>query len=154
MNGVMDQGLRTMFARSLARMAKWAALAWMLSIGSVACKGSTEMSVTGVDPKVGHTQGDQTVRIFGRNFRSDIGYTIYFGNRKARSVTLLDSQTLLVSTPGRDAAGSVDITVRADDGNAFRIAQGFRYEDMGGSVVEKLGQTPASPKQEGSKLVY
>ena len=44
--------------------------------------------------------------------------------------------------------------IRADDGNAFKIAQAFTFEDMGGSVVEGLG-TPGSKKgEEKGNLAY
>jgi hypothetical protein len=42
-----------------------------------------------------------------------------------------------------------DVTVRADDGSAFLLKGAFTYEDMGGSVVEGLGETAGS-KNKGS----
>ncbi len=119
-----------------------------------ACDGNKELSIDNIDPRVGHTQGDQPVRITGKNFRADIGYTVYFGNKKAATVTLLNPKTLLVSSPSREDAGDVDITIRADDGQAFRIDKGFRYENMGGSVVENLGEPGSRPKAKDSKLAY
>lgn len=121
---------------------------WMAPLLAVAticgalagCEGQKEMKVTGVSPKAGHLAGDQTVQILGENFRTDIGYTVYFGQAKARSVTIRDKGSLVVTTPP-GGAGPVDVTVRADDGNSFLVKQGFRYEDMGGSVVEGLGKT-------------
>ncbi|MDH5670838.1 MAG: IPT/TIG domain-containing protein [Myxococcales bacterium] len=101
--------------------------------------GGGEMVILDIDPKVGHTQGDQPVRIMGQNFRQDIGYTIYFGTKKTSTVTIRDPETIEVTTPSRVQAGTVDIMIRADDGNAFKIVQGFKFEDMGGSVVEGLG---------------
>lgn len=105
-----------------------------------------DMAIADVQPRVGALQGDQPVKIMGANFRTDIGYTVYFGNKKAGSVTILDPETLLVTTPQRDEAGAVDVTIRADNGPAFKIAQAYRYEDMGGSVVEGIGGAAASKK--------
>ena len=104
-----------------------------------ACDGGGDMAILDVDPKVGHTQGDQYVKILGQNFRQDIGYTVYFGTKKSKQVTILDPETILVSTPTGMEVGPVDIMIRADDGNAWRIAEGFKFEDMGGSVVEGIG---------------
>lgn len=117
-----------------------------LVLGTTACEGSKEVQILDVNPRVGHTQGDQSVRILGRNFRSDIGYTVYFGTRKTSTVTIRDPETLEVLTPTRMEPGSVDIMIRADDGSAFKITQAFKFEDMGGSVVEGLGETPTPGK--------
>src|SRR5512139_157713 len=111
------------------------------------CNKGGEVEIRSIDPAVGALQGEQPVRIGGKNFRSDIGYTVYFGNQRARSVTILDESTLLAVTPSREAAGAVDVTIRADDGPAFRIANGYQYQDMGGNVVEQLGTTPGQTGQ-------
>jgi hypothetical protein len=112
------------------------------------CEGSKEMKVTGLSPIAGHIAGDQTVEIQGENFRTDIGYTVYFGQQKAKQVSIRSKETLAVTTPSGDP-GPVDVTIRADDGNAFKLKQAFRYEDMGGSVVEGLGNT-GEAKQKGN----
>jgi hypothetical protein len=104
------------------------------------------MAIADVQPRTGATQGDQPVKIAGANFRTDIGYTVYFGNKRATSVTILDPETLLVTTPQREEPGDVDVTIRADNGPAFKIANAYRYEDMGGSVVEGMGGGAASKK--------
>jgi IPT/TIG domain len=110
------------------------------------CEGSKDMKLTGIKPVAGHLAGDQTVEIQGENFRTDIGYAVYFGEAKAKSVTIRSKEALVVTTPS-GVAGPVDVTVRADDGNAFKMKQAFRYEDMGGSVVEGLGTTGAAKKK-------
>ena len=115
--------------------------------------GGGEMAILDVDPKVGHTQGDQAVRILGANFRQDIGYTIYFGTKKSQSVTILDPETILVTTPQRVQAGDVDIMIRADDGNAFKIPNGFKFEDMGGDVMGGVGG-PAEHKKDKGNLQF
>lgn len=117
-----------------------------------ACGGEAgEMQILSIEPRVGALQGEQPVRIGGKNFRTDIGYTIFFGNRQASQVTILDPETLMVMSPSRDETGEVDITIRADDGAAFRIASAFRYEDQGGNVVEQLGGVA---KQKKGNLAY
>ena len=98
------------------------------------------MKVVGINPQAGHIAGDQRVEINGENFRTDIGYTVYFGTAKAKSVSIRSTDSLVVTTPAGQA-GPVDVTLRSDDGKAFRVKQGFRYEDMGGSVVEGIGKS-------------
>jgi len=128
----------------------------LLGLGAVCgCEGSSgPMTITGLNPQVGHMAGEQPIRILGRNFRQDIGYTVYFGSRKAGTVTILDPNTLLVTTPSQTAAGPVDVTIRADDGAAFRLPGGFRFEDMRGSVVGKLGEAGEVKKEEKGNLPY
>lgn len=121
--------------------------------GAVACGDEGgDMGITDVQPRAGATQGEQPVKIVGNNFRTDIGYTVHFGNKKAGSVTILDPETLLVTTPQREDPGTVDITIRADHGPAFKVADAYTYEDMGGGVVEGLGQGATSTKK--GKLQY
>jgi hypothetical protein len=119
-----------------------------------ACESGGEMVILDINPKVGHTQGEQPVRILGKNFRQDIGYTIYFGTKKTSSVTIRDPETMEVVTPSGMDKGKVDIMIRADDGNAFRVVQAFTFEDMGGNVVQGLGAPGAAPKQDKGNLAY
>jgi hypothetical protein len=112
-----------------------------------------DVAILDIDPKVGATIGDQYVKILGKNFRQDIGYTVYFGTKKSAQVTIVDPETLLATTPTGQKAGQVDVLIRADDGNAFRIPQGFKFEEMGGSVVEGLGSGGVKKEDKGS-LAY
>jgi hypothetical protein len=120
---------------------------------AASCDSGGEMVILDINPKVGHTQGEQSVRILGKNFRQDIGYTIYFGTKKTSSVTIRDPETMEVVTPAGMDKGKVDIMIRADDGNAFRIVQAFTFEDMGGNVVQGIGG-PGAPKQDKGNLAY
>jgi hypothetical protein len=117
------------------------------------CNKVGNVAILDIDPKVGHTQGDQYVKILGKNFRQDIGYTVYFGTKKSAQVTIVDPETLLATTPAGAKAGQVDVMIRSDDGNAFRIPQIFKFEDMGGSVVEGLGTGTVQKKERGN-LAY
>jgi hypothetical protein len=133
--------------------AKWgkaigAAAVLLAAAGMSGCESGGDVQILDVAPRVGHTQGDQSVRILGKNFRQDIGYTVYFGKHKTSAVTILNPETLEVVTPSGVDPGQVDIMIRTDDGAAFKIAQVFKFEDMGGSVVEGLGNTPGAPKGE------
>ncbi len=113
------------------------------SLGLSACEDDGAMKVQRISPVAGHLAGDQPVRIEGRNFRTDIGYTVYFGNKKSKSLTIRSPELLEVITPKSPTGkpGPVDVSITADDGTAFKIPAGFRYEDMSGSVVEGLGSS-------------
>ncbi|HJL18348.1 MAG TPA: IPT/TIG domain-containing protein [Sandaracinaceae bacterium LLY-WYZ-13_1] len=118
--------------------------------GAVACGGSEggELEITNIDPRAGATAGEQTVKITGNNFRRDISYTVYFGNKRAERATILDDHTLVVSTPGSDDPRAVDVIVAADNGPAYRIVEGYRYEDMGGNVMENVGSATSGQGEE------
>jgi len=132
----------------------WMALVVPVATGTLAgCKGGGEVAILDIDPKVGHTQGDQYVKILGKNFRQDISYTVYFGTKKSQQVTIVDPETLLATTPSGLKPGTVDVLIRADDGNAFRIPQIFKFEDMGGSVVEGIGSGKVK-KDDRGRLAY
>ena len=106
------------------------ALAALAALALSACESGGDMMILDLEPKKGHTQGEQPVRIIGKNFRQDIGYTIYFGNKKAPQIALRNPETIDVTTPTGMSPGTVDISVRADDGNAFKIVQAFTFEEM------------------------
>jgi len=112
-----------------------------------ACGGEGgDLSVTGLEPVAGATAGSQPVKILGSNFRTDIGYTVYFGNKKAPAVTIMDPETLLVLTPEHEQAEAVDVTIRADNGPAFAIRAGYRYEVQAGPT--------RGPGTKSGNLVY
>src|SRR4051794_27974288 len=121
------------------RLSSLTAPALLAAILASGCESSGAMEVTGINPRTGHIAGEQTVEITGKHFRTDIGYSVYFGNAKAKAVSIRGPESLGVSTPS-GAVGTVDVTVRADDGNSFLLKQAFKYEDMGGSVVDGLGK--------------
>jgi IPT/TIG domain len=119
------------------------ALCLAVTLASVAgCKsGGGEMAILDMEPRTGGTQGDQFIKFVGQNFRRDIGYTVYFGTKKANQVTIVDTQTLLAVTPSGVDPGTVDVMIRADDGNAFRLPQAFKFE-------QAAGGDPLGPKKE------
>jgi hypothetical protein len=119
-----------------------------------ACDKGGEMAILDVQPRVGAMQGEQPVRILGKNFRQDIGYTIYFGTKKTSAVTIRDPETIDVVTPAAMPEGKVDIMIRADDGNAFRIADAYTFQDIGGNVIQGLGAPGAPKKEEKGNLAY
>lgn len=98
-------------------------------LGAGCGSGGGEMQILDVQPRKGSASGGQRIAILGKNFRTDIGYTVYFGAKKSPAVTIVDPKTLVVETPLMDNAGPVEITLRADNGDAFKIASAFAFED-------------------------
>lgn len=132
-----------------ARFSTLSLLVSLLVFAFAGCGEKGDVKITAVDPPEGALQGEQSVKIKGANFRTDIGYTVYFGNKKSNQVTIMSSETLVATSPQRDEEGTVDITIAADNGPAWKITDAFEYEDMGGNVVEKLGEG-----EEKGKLKY
>jgi hypothetical protein len=124
-----------MRARATWGKAIGAAAVVLTMAGVSACESTGEMQILDVMPRVGNTQGDQSVRITGKNFRADIGYTVYFGVHKTSAVTIRDPETLEVLTPQGAEPGQVDIMIRTDDGAAFKIPQVFKFEAAGPAVA-------------------
>ncbi len=112
-------------------------------------KGGGELTIDKVEPNVGPTTGDQPVKILGSGFRTDIGYTVYFGPRKAPQVVIADSGTMIAVTPPAPKPAKVDLVIIADDGPAWKVYEAYEYQEPAGNIVEKLGEG----KKKG-KLVY
>lgn len=110
------------------------------------------MQILGVQPQNGPTRAPTPVTVTGANFRTDIGYTVYFGTVRSPQVTIVDPENLLVMAPEHEEEGRVDITISADDGQAFRIVDAYEYQNVGGNVVEQLGSGPT--KQDQGNLAY
>lgn len=100
-----------------------------LGMAVYGCGEGGDMAIVDIMPKQGSMSGEQPIQIKGANFRTDVGYTIYFGTKRTDQVTILDDQTLLVLSPMRDTPGPVDVQIIADNGPAFRLPQAFRYEE-------------------------
>jgi hypothetical protein len=99
----------------------------VILLGSACGGGGGEMAVLDIEPRRGDVTGEVPVIIKGANFRTDIGYTVYFGNQRATSLTIVDDQNLRVTTPAVEEPKSVDIYVLADNGPAFKVGGAFEY---------------------------
>lgn len=124
----------------------------VLAAGSVlAACGTDEMKVQRLDPAFGGTKGDDDVRILGQGFRTDIGYSVYFGPRKASSVIVEGDDTLVATTPNFDDARTVDVRIVADDGRVFLMKNAFRFVDQEGwrplETLDKVSGEGATEKR-------
>lgn len=138
-------------SRQTLRLAKVAGLALALGVGTLAlaCESDDgELQVLDVEPRSGHTSGMQPVKIIGKNWRRDINYDVFFGAKRAERATIFDDHTLVVISPQQEEAATVDVVVSPDVGPAYRIHDGFRFEDQGGNVMEQVGEPEARPDDE------
>ena len=94
-----------------------------------------DMSFQSLDPDFGGLQGGKTVRVVGRNVRLDIGYAVYFGQLRSPQVSIQNEKALLAVTPRRFEPGTVDVTIRADDGAVFVVKNGFQYINQAGTLL-------------------
>lgn len=131
-------------ALSLMHAAR-SALAGCIAALFTACGAGTpsELQIYDMQPRAGATAGDQPVQITANRFRRDIGYSVYFGSRRATQSTTMNDTTLVVLAPAAEQAGVVDVTIVADDGPAFRLKRAFHYQDQGGNVLEQVGKSAA-----------
>jgi len=120
----------------------------LMASSLLACDKGGEMAILDVNPRVGSTAGDQIVQIMGKNFRQDIGYTIYFGTKKVSTMTIRDPETIEMLTPSGVAEGKVDIMIRADNGAAFRIPGVFTFQ------APATGAGAGPKKEEKGNLAY
>lgn len=131
------------------------ALAVLTALGLAACTKDPKdvvIDVESLDPEHGGVQGDQPVTIHG-DFRTDIGYTVYFGKARADHVSVRSDSELVALAPRAEGPGKVDVIVIADTGPGFRMKEAFLYQEAGGNIMEHVG---ASSGQGGnnSNLQY
>lgn len=124
-----------------------------LSSSLTACKKDpNDMALQDISPRAGAMQVEQPVTITGR-FRTDIGYTVYFGTERSQRVSVRDDETMVAVAPTSERAGPVDITIIADNGPAFKIAHAYAYEGTQGAGWENVGSGPQR-NAEGGSLAY
>ncbi|MBT8470795.1 MAG: hypothetical protein KJN97_18765 [Deltaproteobacteria bacterium] len=89
------------------------------------------------DPNFGGLQGGKTIRVVGEHLRLDIGYAVYFGQLRSPQVSIQNDKALLAVTPRQWTPGTVDITIRADNGSVFVIHKGFEYINQRGQLLDR-----------------
>ena len=95
------------------------------------------MAFERLDPDFGGLQGGKTVRVVGRNVRLDIGYAVYFGKQRSSQVSIQNDKGLLAVTPRRFEPATVDVTIRADNGEVFVVKNGFQYINQAGNLLQE-----------------
>lgn len=82
------------------------------------------VAVVTVEPREGDRLGGERVRVYGSGFTPDA--VVLFGGRAALDTRVIDANTLEVTTPDADTAGSVDVHVSCEAG-VGRLRRGFEY---------------------------
>ncbi|MBA1336039.1 MAG: hypothetical protein HPY66_1860 [Firmicutes bacterium] len=96
----------------------------------------SEPIITMIDPNWGSTAGEETVIIWGLDFRLEydeyglpVGFPeVYFGGVKAVSVRWDNYNRLTVITPVYPNAGKVDVTVANPDAGTYTAKNAFEYK--------------------------
>lgn len=125
----------------------------VLASAGAGCSDGGELTIRSVEPQSGRLQGDEKVTIRGKNFRTDLGYTVYFGPNRARRVAVQDPKTLIAFTPRASEEGIVDLAVRGDDGVTLMVRGGFTYES-GKTESSSPAAGHSESGETGSSLVY
>jgi len=99
-------------------------------------KSQPAMDFQRTDPNFGGLQGGKTIRVVGENLRLDIGYAVYFGQLRSPQVSIQNDKALLAVTPRQWTPGTVDVTIRADNGSVFVIHKAFEYINQRGQLFE------------------
>jgi hypothetical protein len=108
------------------------ALALVASLGLCALLSACEqkggpLKVDNTEPAQGTTAGGEEITINGGGFVSGkTQASVTFGRKKAEHVMIVSPTKIKVITPANEK-GPVDVKVDFDDGQAFKIANGFRY---------------------------
>lgn len=84
----------------------------------------TGPTVDSVTPSSGTTEGGTTVTIIGGNFTE--GDTVFFGDNPATDVIVVNPGEITATTPA-GAAGAVDVSVVAADGQRGTLTEGYTY---------------------------
>jgi hypothetical protein len=132
------------------------ALAVLAALGLGACTKDPKdvvINVESLDPEHGGVQGDQPVTFHG-DFRTDIGYTVYFGTARADHVSVRSDSELVALAPHVEHPGKVDVIVIADTGPGFRLKEAFLYQEAGGNIMEHVGSAPGQGTGGNSNLQY
>jgi len=124
----------------------------VLALGLAACtQNAGPLKVDSIEPPQGTTAGGEEITIRGGGFQP--GRTqaeVKFGRKKAEIVTIASNAKIRVVTPSSEK-GPVDVTVMFDDGNTFKIANGFRYvEPTSGDNARRAFFSGSKPGASGA----
>ncbi len=110
-----------------------------------ACGGEGgELDVRGIEPRASDVRGNTVVSITGSNFDPRMGYTVYFGSENAGAITIVSDEEIKMIAPAQDETGTVDVTVLADNGPAFKIPGAFVYGETSGNISSHIGERTES----------
>jgi IPT/TIG domain len=113
-----------------------------LALASLAgCKTDAPLSVTGIEPNQGESNGGTYVRITGNRFTKDGARSakIYFGSRQAGLPRFASDTEMVVEAPGGKLGETVDVLIIFEPGGELKIATGFTYVEHKAPTIEDVG---------------
>jgi len=122
--------------------------------GQVATKSQSftynALKIISVSPNTGPTTGGTTVTIAGSSFQN--GVTVKFGSRNATNVNVIDSNTIVATSPLGPANEQlqVDVVVTNPDGTSVTLHPGFTYSVP---PLQVLTISPTSVSTSGGSVV-
>jgi hypothetical protein len=101
----------------------------------------TDIAVDAIEPIYGSLAGGTSVTVSGHGFIGDV--SISFGNM-ALEITVIDTETILFSSPSSPSEGSIDVNIESDLGSVT-LENGFTYTN---SIVEPSTEPSNEPTNE------
>lgn len=108
--------------------------AWILA-GAPDAPPPAELTLKSVTPASGPANGGTEVLLSGSELSE--AKAVYFGESECTDLTVLDPTQLKCVTPAQGEAGSVDVRVVTDSGEAL-LASGFEYRPLLGPSYRSL----------------
>jgi len=120
-----------------------ATLVLLFCLVAPACGGeSSKLTVTGIEPDRGDTNGETYVRIKGTRFTADgpRSVNVYFDGRAGNVIRFESDTELVVQPPGGKADEVADVLIVFDPGGRLTIPHGYRYfeRNQAGMSVDDL----------------
>jgi hypothetical protein len=107
-----------------------ATLGLIFGLVASACGGeSGKLTVTGIEPDRGDTNGETYVRIKGTRFTADgpRSVNVYFGGRSGNVIRFESDTELVVQPPGGKADEVADVLIVFNPGGRLTIPHGYRW---------------------------
>ncbi|MFT9116351.1 MAG: IPT/TIG domain-containing protein [Sporolactobacillus sp.] len=99
-------------------------------------------SVSGISLASGYNTGGDTITITGNNFSNPVDVII--GGEEAGDITYISDSTITATTPVTSIVGTVDVTVKNEDGQFAKLADSFTYKQSAptvSSITPSVGST-------------
>lgn len=113
----------------------------LLALCSLAACKDDPPRILSISPSSGPQGGGTTISLSGVNFDSKT--QLFVGGAPCTNVSLVSTGSLTGATPSTNVLGFADVTVKNDDGQRDKIANGFEYTN-GTSSVSVSSVAPTS----------
>jgi hypothetical protein len=126
-----------------------------LALAAGGCDKKGGLRITGLDPKVGPSNGGTLVTVHGSGFQDGgvKGVKVYFGDKEATRVYIDGDEAMKVEPPPGEVGQTVDVLFLFDDARKLEYPKAYTYQDFSQNnardslLKEKAGDAPpAAPK--------